>query len=133
LDDPLFPSTEVRRSAGGGFQPFGLKRAHWSNADAARRIFKRAFEIVSLPRFNPHSFRKTLARFGQEICRTPEMMKAWSQNLGHTRMLTTFTSYGQIDENRQGEIIRDLAEPIPDEEQLKDLFHTFVAEVKRRK
>jgi integrase len=43
-DDPLFPSTEVRRSEKGGFRPIGLKRAHWSNADAVRRVFKQAFE-----------------------------------------------------------------------------------------
>ncbi len=36
-------------------------------------------------------------------------MKAWSQNLGHEDMLTTFTSYGQVSTPRQGDIIRQLA------------------------
>jgi hypothetical protein len=33
-------------------------------------------------------------------------MKAWSQNLGHADVLTTFTSYGQLPSHRQGELIR---------------------------
>ena len=133
LDDPLFPSTEISRVDCGDFQPTGLKRAHWSNADAVRRIFKRAFESAGLPYFNPHSFRKTLARLGQENCRTPEQMKAWSQNLGHTQMMTTFASYGHVEEYRQGEIIRSLAEPIPDEERMRDFFHIFMQKVGKPK
>jgi hypothetical protein len=41
---------------------------------------------------------------------SPEQMKAWSQNLGHADVLTTFTSYGQIQTYRQGELIRQAAE-----------------------
>ena len=37
---------------------------------------------------------------------TPEEMKAWSQNLGHNDVLTTFTSYGSVPAHRQGELIR---------------------------
>jgi len=33
---------------------------------------------------------------------------AWSQNLGHEKVLTTFTSYGEVACDRQGEIIRKL-------------------------
>jgi hypothetical protein len=32
-------------------------------------------------------------------------MKAWSQNLGHEKMMTTFTSYGTIPDYRQRQII----------------------------
>ena len=35
-------------------------------------------------------------------------MKAWSQNLGHTDVLTTFTSYGMVPVHRYGELIRSL-------------------------
>lgn len=129
LDDPLFPSTEVIRSDAGGFRPTGIKRAHWSNADPVRRIFKEAFKRAGLPCFNPHSFRKTLARLGQELCRTPEQMKAWSQNLGHTQMMTTFASYGHVDEHRQAEIIRRLAQPVPDDEQIRDIFHSLYSRI----
>jgi hypothetical protein len=34
--------------------------------------------------------------------------KAWSQNLGHENVLTTFSSYGDVAGHRQAEIIRTL-------------------------
>jgi hypothetical protein len=42
------------------------------------------------------------------MCRTPEELKAWSQNLGHEDALTTLRSYGEVPSSRQAEIIRDL-------------------------
>lgn len=58
--------------------------------------------------FQPISFRDTLVQFGERICRTPEDFKAWSQNLGHEKVLTTFYSYGEVAPRRQGEIIQGL-------------------------
>ena len=43
---------------------------------------------------------------------SPEQMKAWSQNLGHADVLTTFNSYGAVPVHRQGELIR-AAGPVP--------------------
>jgi integrase/recombinase XerD len=60
-----------------------------------RTIFKDAFKTANLPYFNPHSFRKTLVRLGQTLCQSPEEFKAWSQNLSHEEVLTTFYSYGE--------------------------------------
>jgi len=37
--------------------------------------------------------------------------KAWSQNLGHEEVLTTFRSYGAVGTKRQGEIVRGLVKP----------------------
>ncbi|MGC9157813.1 MAG: site-specific integrase, partial [Terracidiphilus sp.] len=84
----------------------GLDRTHWSNATPIRTIFREAFERAGLPYFHPHSIRKTLARLGEEVCNSPEEFKAWSQNLGHEQVLTTFLSYGSVASDRQGEIIR---------------------------
>jgi len=42
---------------------------------------------------------------------TPEDFKAWSQNLGHEKVVTTFYSYGEVSSRRQGEIIQNLASP----------------------
>ena len=64
-----------------------------------------------LPYFHPHSIRKTLARLGEQICKSPEDFKAWSQNLGHEKVLTTFLSYGEVACQRQGKILRSLAAP----------------------
>ena len=74
-------------------------------------IFREAFVSAGLPYFNPHRFRNTLVQLGQDVRMTPEQFKAWSQNLGHEKVLTTFLSYGEVACQRQGEIIRGLAAP----------------------
>ena len=107
-DDPLFPATRIALGANRQFAANGLDRKHWSSASPIRIIFKEAFELAGLPYFNPHSFRNTLVRLGEERCQSPEAFKAWSQNLGHEKVLTTFTSYGSVAYERQGEIIRGL-------------------------
>ena len=64
-----------------------------------------------MPYAKPHSFRDTLARLGERLCRTPEEWKAWSQNLGHESEATTFVGYGHVPQHRQSEIIRALGKP----------------------
>ena len=110
-DDPLFPKTKTGVGANNIFEALGLTKEHWSNAGAIREIFKRAFTLAELPYFNPHSFRNTLAELGEKMCRTPEEFKAWSQNLGHEGVLTTFYSYGEVQDNRQADIFKQFKEP----------------------
>ena len=93
------------------FEAVGVRRGHWGNAEPIRRVFRDAFEAAGLPYFNPHSLRSTLVQLGQATCRTPEDFKAWSQNLGHEEVLTTFYSYGQVGTRRQRDIIHELAAP----------------------
>jgi integrase len=80
-------------------------RKHWKDAAAIRKMFKATFERADLPYFNPHSFRNTLAALGERICPNAEALKAWSQNLGHSHVLTTLTSYGTVAQSRQAEIL----------------------------
>lgn len=107
-DDPLFPSTLMGLDENGKLGPMGFKREHWKDAGPIRKVFKDAFTSAELPSFKPHSIRDTLTQFGQKICKTPEDFKAWSQNLGHDDVLTTFTSYGPVASKRQAEIILGL-------------------------
>jgi integrase len=95
-DDPLFPATLVKIGAKQQFEAVGLKRKHWSTASPIRTIFRDAFESAGLSYFNPHSFRDTLVRLGQTVCLSPEQFKAWSQNLGHEKVMTTLYSYGEV-------------------------------------
>lgn len=104
--DPLFPATRIGLGATGGFETQGLSRKGWATTTPIRDIYRRAFEAAELPYFNPHSFRDMLVRHAMSLELTPEQMKAWSQNLGHTDVLTTFTSYGTVPVVRQGELIR---------------------------
>jgi len=110
-DDPLFPATCVTLGAARQFEVAGLKQENWGTASPIRAIFREAFVNAGMPYFNPHSFRNTLVQLGEKICKTPEDFKSWSQNLGHEKVLTTFTSYGEVACQRQGEIIRGLATP----------------------
>jgi integrase/recombinase XerC len=110
-DDPIFPSTHIAVGPSRQFEAAGIAQFHWSTANPIRKIFQDAFSNAGLPYFNPHSFRNTLVQLGQEVCKTPEQFKAWSQNLGHEKVLTTFLSYGEVACHRQGEIIRELTSP----------------------
>ncbi len=112
-DDPLFPATRIVVGQTHQFEVAGLKRAHWSSAGPIRKVFREAFERAGLPYFHPHSIRKTLAGLGEQVCKSPEDFKAWSQNLGHEQVLTTFMSYGTVRQDRQGEIIRGIGMPRP--------------------
>lgn len=111
LDDPLFPRTRVEPNADHEFAVAGLERQRWATTTPIRGIFKVAFERVGLPYYHPHSFRRTLGTLGQRLCRTTEEFKAWSQNLGHESVLTTFIGYGAVSAPRQAEIMRDLGQP----------------------
>ncbi len=109
--DPLFPATEMGLAPDGGFMPAGLARRGWASSEPVRTIFRKAFEAAGLPYFNPHSFRSMLVRHAMTLNLSPEAMKAWSQNLGHADVLTTFTSYGAVPTHRQGELITAAGQP----------------------
>lgn len=104
--DPLFPPIQVGIGGNGGFAATGLRRECWRGAGPIRKVFETAFVAAGLPYSSPHSFRKTLVQLGERLCTTPEQFKAWSQNLGHDRVMTTLTSYGNVDPHRQAQLIR---------------------------
>lgn len=107
-DDPLFPATHIAVGASRHFEADGLDRKHWSTSTPIRTIFEDAFSGAGLDYFNPHSIRDTLVKLGEGTCNGPEEFKAWSQNLGHDKVLTTFLNYGAVANHRQGEIIKNL-------------------------
>ncbi|PCJ51080.1 MAG: recombinase XerC [Gammaproteobacteria bacterium] len=111
-DDPLFPKTNVIQGKNRTYEVSGFKREHWSNASPIRKVFKEAFDNAGLPYFNPHSFRSTLVMLGEKLCKNAEEFKSWSQNLGHQGVLTTFYSYGEVQPQRQAEIIKQLKSPL---------------------
>lgn len=123
---PFFPKTLVKNNGGNCFAAVGLLPEHWGDANPIRKIFRNAFEKAGLNYFNPHSFRKTLAQLGEKVCRSPEEFKAWSQNMGHEGVLTTFTSYGAVQTSRQAEIFKNLGNAgsgkLSDSEKLDELL-----------
>jgi integrase/recombinase XerD len=126
-EDPLFPKTAVVVGPHRHFKAAGLSREFWSDAAPIRKIFKVSFEGAGLPYYNPHSIRKTLVQLGEQLCSTPEEFKAWSQNLGHEQVMTTFRSYGSVPQSRQGEIIRKLAQPKVSSAELRSKLQDLLA------
>lgn len=107
-DDPLFPKTRVVCGAARRFEADGLERANWSNSAPIRAIYRKAFAAAGVPYHHPHSLRHSLTRYADQHCVTMEERKAFSQNLGHASILTTATCYGEVSEERRGELIRNL-------------------------
>jgi hypothetical protein len=68
---------------------------------------------VGLPYVIPHSVRHTLTQLGYKLQLTPEQFKAWSQNMGHDKPLTTLNSYGHVSIERQAEIMESLRHQQP--------------------
>ncbi len=104
--DALFPGTAMGIGEAGGFQPQGLAHTGWDSTGPIRDVFRRAFASADLDYFNPHSFRAMLVHHAMRLGLGPEEFKAWSQNLGHVDVMTTFVSYGRVPVQRQGELIR---------------------------
>lgn len=103
--DPLFPKTRVCVGVSRRFEAIGIDRAPWASPSSAAKIFKQAFVKAGLSPFSPHRVRDTVAELAREYCRTPEDYKAWSQNMGHDDVLTTFHSYGSVAPGRQVELM----------------------------
>ena len=117
-DDPLFPCTLIKQDENHNFAPQGLKRQHWQSTSPVRDIFKAAYTNAGLQYFHPHTIRHTIGQLGEKMCRTPEEFKAWSQNMSHENMLTTYTSYGNVADNRQAELIVELGKRTEDQTNL---------------
>ncbi|HYD12860.1 MAG TPA: site-specific integrase [Allosphingosinicella sp.] len=122
-DDPLFPQTERAIAAVREGRPLRLIRKHWATPDPIRAIFRRALAAGGMPYYTPHSLRRTIARFGMSLCNSADKIKAWSQNLAHQDVLTTFTNYGSLTPEKQGEIILSMnSAEATDEQALDALF-----------
>ena len=109
-DAPLFPNTKLTLDENDQFSREMLDFAPWKSTTPIRNIIKQAFKDADLPYYNPHAFRNTIVLLSYKYCKTPEDLKAWSQNIGHNSIMTTLNSYGQIDEYNQGKIIKRLGQ-----------------------
>lgn len=109
LGDPLFPGTERKLDASHCFYAAGITRLPWASAAPIRAVFKSAFVAVGLPYFHPHAFRKTIWKLGETVCTNGREARAWSLNLGHENVLTSFSSYGPMTGTEREEVINQLA------------------------
>ncbi len=103
--DALFPKAKVAYVKGKGFSNVGLDRKCYKGTATLNKIIRNAFANVQMPEYTPHSFRKTLMKYGDDVCENMEQLKAWSMNLGHENLATSINSYLPVSEARQLEII----------------------------
>ena len=110
-EDALFPKIEVE-NRDGAFVRAGFSREPYATGAKFNEIIRGAFAVVQMPEYTPHSFSKTLAKQGDEVCNSMEQLKAWSMNLGHAHLATTVNSYIPVSRERQAELLmgmRDLS------------------------
>lgn len=100
-EDPLFPKTGMDTDAEGNFVFETVTRAHWSQTESIRVIIKDAFLSVHMPAYGPHSFRHMLTHAAYELDLSPRQLKAWSQNFGHSDVMTTLQNYGKLTSREQ--------------------------------
>lgn len=113
-NDPLFPKPKMLISPTEGFRLAGLSRDHYTTDDSLRKFIKSAFMAAGLPPFTPHRFRNTLVQMSNDYVTTAEELKAVSMNLGHSSVQTTVDHYGQISDQRQGEVMKRLRQKVRD-------------------
>jgi len=104
-DDPLFPPLKTG-VIDGALTVVGFERGIYKNPNAIRTAIKEAFNRADLPAFTPHSFRKTLVKWGETVYITREAFKAFSQNIGHSSVVTTISAYCPVSIERQAELIK---------------------------
>lgn len=129
--DPLFPMTKLAVGSN-GFEPNGLDRRGWSTAEPVRKIFREAFVSANLDYHSPHSVRSTLARYGQTLGLPIRTYKAWSKNLGHSNMMTTFSSYGDVPADEQATLIRNIGDATLNDNETK-LAAALLATIRNQK
>jgi integrase len=109
-DDPLFPATAIKPNANLEFCENGFERRHWKTTEPVRKIVRLAFEAAELNNYGPHAFRHMLARHAAKTCDSIAELVATAQNLGHSDVLTTIRSYGQISRSEQRKLITGLVD-----------------------
>ena len=129
-DHPLFPKLELKcNPATMQFEVTGLSREHWANTQGVLKIFRKAFALAEVPYYNPHSFRKMLAIWALEHCSQMEF-KAISQNIGHEHAITTYNSYGVLNDHKRRSVIRAIGTGKTDISHVPDTI--VIAEMQRR-
>jgi integrase/recombinase XerD len=94
-DDPIFPATlNCFSDKGNIHSKEAVSKKLWNGSGAARKIFQKRCLDAGVPYFNPHSFRHSVVDIFMERNPTEKQKKAFSMNIGHESVTTTFASYG---------------------------------------
>lgn len=106
-DAPLFPAMPLRF----GRPNTALPLEHcWTTSKPAQTVVRKACQAAGITEFGPHSIRSTLTLLGAQLGLNREAEKAWSQNLGHDHLATTYDNYMKVTTQRQHQILHKLAD-----------------------
>ena len=131
LDDPLFPATRIIVGESNRFEAAGLDRKCWRNATPIRKIFRDAFAAADFPTSTHTHSEKHWRDSDSRLAPRLKSSKRGARILGHEKVLTTLTSYGQVDRNRQGDIIRKLWVPKSNDAHLIEIGKAVFAATSR--
>jgi hypothetical protein len=110
--DPIFPATKIENGKDnlGYYNTENVEPNFWKSTTSTRKIFEKRSEQAGVKYYHPHTFRNLLVKEISELPLTEEQKKAFSQNLGHEDIGTTFGSYGygKIGESKQIEIMKSI-------------------------
>lgn len=110
--NPIFPATQKENKTDNlsFFSSDKVGLDFWRNTTSPRKIFEKRFAQAGGNYYHPHTFRHLLVKEFSKLPLTEEEKKAFSQNLGHANVGTTFGSYGygHIKEEKQIEIIKNI-------------------------
>lgn len=133
-NDPLFPMNKVEFAENSkSFISNQLEPQFWHGANSMREIFKQRFEEADVEYFSPHCFRHLAINLAEKRCRNAEELKAVSQNIGHENVGTTFGSYGNISNNRVGELVQNMDFSDSTDFEERALFEQFKALMRKSK
>ncbi len=111
-NDPIFPATKIENGKENiSYYNTGKVEARFlQNSTSLRKIFEKRFKQVEIKYYHPHTFRHFVIKEMSKFPMTKEEEKAYSQNMGHENVGTTFGTYayGNIEEKRQIEIIKNI-------------------------
>jgi len=101
---PLFPAVDNRFTQTNLLEQT-IRKNEIKSDTTIRDVFKKAFEAAGFECIKPHSFRRTMARYAEY--QSPAFLNAIKQNLGHTSIDTTLSSYGNLSDAEQRRVIAD--------------------------
>lgn len=104
--EPMFPRSKVIQNLESlSYESNEVDNKFWSGTGAIRQILRERAMVAGLAYFKPHSFRHAASRLALSYCRTPEEIRAVSQNLGHEDVGTTIMTYGKLDQDRVAAVV----------------------------
>lgn len=104
--DPLFPKITPSFDKN-GIQILVLEKQFMKSATSIRRIFANGFKESDMQYYKPHSFRHSIVRKIMDSDKSPLLISALNQNIGHAMDVgTIISSYGTLPEHQRATILK---------------------------